>query len=124
MRLYAFAALLALPLLAIAAPGAKADYYHKKCCGEGYNGGHNGYEPEFRIYYVKRPAVVFGCDGYHCKTDIKLKAHTTIKAVCERGWCRIKSSEFKNAWVLEECLIAKDYGHEGDEGGYENGDES
>lgn len=117
MRLFAFAALLALPLFAFAAP-AQADYYNKKCCGEGQNG--HGEYPEFRVYYVKRPAVVFGCDGYHCKTGIKLKPQTTVKAVCERGWCRIKSHQFKNAWVLEECLIAKD--DEGEEGEY--GDES
>jgi|SRR5687768_1545093 hypothetical protein len=112
MRLFAFAALLALPLFAIAAPAAKADYY--KCCGaERHHGGDNGYS-EFRIYDVQRPAVVFGCDGYHCKTSIKLKPYTTIKARCYKGWCRIKSHQFKNAWVLEECLSAKDEEGEGE----------
>jgi hypothetical protein len=123
MKLFAFAALLALPLFAVAAPAAKADYYHKKCCGEGhgYNGGEDA---EVRYYYVKRPAVVFGCDGWHCKTGIKVKPHTNVKAICyETGWCRIKSHEFKNAWVLKECLILKDEDREENgEGEYEGGE--
>jgi hypothetical protein len=118
MRLFAFAALLALPLFAVAAPAAKADYYKPKCCGESDNGQNSyyGYHGEFKHYYVKRPAVVFGCDGYHCQTGIKLKPETTVKAACDRGWCRIKSHHFKNAWVLEECL--KEFE---DEGGTEEG---
>jgi hypothetical protein len=125
MRLFAFAALLALPLFAVAAPAAKADYYKPKCCGESDNGSNSyyGYHAEFKHYYVKRPAVVFGCDGYHCQTGIKLKPETTVIAACDRGWCRVKSDHFKNAWVLEECLREFE-GEEGQDDGFnEGGDE-
>jgi hypothetical protein len=107
MKFHAFAALLALPLLALAAPTAKADRY---CCG-------GDDKPEFvtRDFHVIEHATVFGCDGYHCETAVILKSDTYVKARCRNGWCQIRSTPFKNAWVLEKCL--KDLHHNGN-GGY------
>jgi hypothetical protein len=107
MKFHAFAALLALPLLALAAPTAKADRY---CCG-------GDYKAEFvtRDFYVTEHATVYGCDGYHCQTALILKSDTYVKARCRNGWCQIRSTPFKNAWVLETCL--KDVHHKA-HGGY------
>lgn len=95
MRLVAFAALLALPLFTLAAPAAKADYY---CCGP----KHESFVT--KDYHVIEKAVVFGCDGYHCQTNIDLLPDIHVKARCRNGWCEIRSLPFKNAWVLEKCL--------------------
>ncbi len=116
MRLYAFAALLAFPIVWLSAPAAKADYY---CCGT-----QSGYpaDEEFlrtRHFYVDKDAVVFGCDGYHCETNITLEGGIVIKAGCRNGWCEIRSLPFKNAWVLESCLTPKHHGH----GGYPGPDD-
>ena len=101
MKTHAFAALMALPLLALAAPAAKADRY---CCG-------SGYQSEFvtRDFYVTKHATVFGCDGYYCQTAVILKSDRHVKARCRNGWCQLRSTPFKNAWVLESCL--KDLHH-------------
>ncbi len=106
MRLYALAALLALPLFGLASQSAKADYY---CCG----GGHKPYDFVTHKFYVATDAVVFGCDGYHCETNVRLRSDIEIKARCRNGWCEVRSFPFKNAWVLERCLKRLDYDHEG-----------
>lgn len=97
MRLYAFAAFLALPFLGLWGQTAKADNY---CCG----GEANPYHSVIRDFYVYKDAVVFGCDGYHCETNIKLLSDVHIKAKCRNGWCEVRSFPFKDAWVLESCL--------------------
>ena len=107
MRLFAFAALLALPLAGLVASAAKADDY---CCrGSGYP------HDEFvtKAYYVYKHATLFGCDGYHCETNIRLDADLHIKARCRNGWCEIRSLPLKDAWVLESCLK---HGYGGDNG--------
>lgn len=97
MKLHAFAALLALPILGFAAQTAKADYY---CCGK----EKEPYEFVTKDFYVIKHAVVFGCDGYHCETNVKLESDIHIKARCRNGWCEVRSLPFKDAWVLESCL--------------------
>lgn len=94
MKIYAFAAFLALSVVGLAGQAAKADYL---CCGE---------EDSFvtRVYYVAKTATVFGCDGYHCETNIKLLSGIHVKARCRNGWCELRSLPLKNAWVLESCL--------------------
>lgn len=99
MRLYAFAALLALPLLGLVSGAAKADYY---CCGK--NKG-EGDEREVRYFRVIKKTAVFDCDAHHCETKIRLRPHTKIKAVCRPyGWCEIEPGRVENAWVPEHCL--------------------
>lgn len=97
MKLHAFAALLAMPMIGFAAQTAKADYY---CC----SGHQKSYEFVTEDFYVVKDAVVFGCDGYHCETNIKIIGDIHIKARCRNGWCEIQSVPFKNAWVLESGL--------------------
>lgn len=106
MRLYALAALLALPLFGLASQSAKADYY---CCGE-RDKPHGFVTHKF---YVIKDAVVFGCDGYHCETNIRLQSDIKIKARCRNGWCEVRSFPFEDAWVLESCLKRLDYDHAG-----------
>lgn len=98
MRIYAFAALLAFSVVGLAAEAAKADYL---CCEA------DGYEREefvTRSYHVIKKATVFGCDGYHCETNISVDYGLDIKARCRNGWCELRSIPMKNVWVLESCL--------------------
>ena len=95
MRLFAFAALLALPLLGLGTQSASADYY---CCGQGRG------EQELQYFYVHTNSVVFDCDAYYCKTKIKVYGGTKFKAECRNGWCNIKDYPFADMWVLESCL--------------------
>jgi hypothetical protein len=111
MRLFAFAALLALPLLGLGAQSASADYY---CCGKERR------EPEAQHYYVVKNSVIFDCDGYHCETKIKVHGGAKIKAECNNGWCEIKESRFSRMWVLESCL--KPIGDD-ERDGEDNGDD-
>ena len=114
MRLFAFAALLALPLLGLGAQSASADYY---CCGK------EKYPAEHKVYwtYVVKDAAVFDCDLYHCQTKIKVYGGTKVKVYCRNGWCHIKNFPFAHVWVLEECLKKSyDEGYR-EEKGYENG---
>ena len=98
MKLYAFAAFLALTLVGLAAEAAKAD---TPCCGDGpYQSGTFVTYP----YQVIKSARVFGCDGYHCETNIVLKNGLDIQARCRNGWCELRSIPMKNVWVLERCL--------------------
>jgi hypothetical protein len=126
MRLFAFAALLALPLLGFGAQSASADYY---CCGKGQS------EHTVRWGNAIKDSVIFDCDSYHCETKIKIYGGTKVKVYCQNGWCRIKNYPFKNMFVLEYCLnlYNDDYVHNGqsdeyggrdDEGeeGYQGGD--
>jgi len=108
MRLFAFAALLALPLLGFGAQSASADYY---CCG----GKRGEIEQKVRWGHVIRNSVVFDCDAYHCETKIKVYGGTKVKVYCQNGWCKIKNFPFKNLWVLESCLnlYNDDYVHPG-----------
>jgi hypothetical protein len=94
MKIYAFAAFLALSVVGLAGQAAKADYL---CCEQ---------EDEFvtRAYHVVQSATVFGCDGYHCETNVILKHGVKVKARCRNGWCEIRSLPLKNVWVLENCL--------------------
>ena len=96
MKIYAFAAFLALSVVGLAGQAAKADYL---CCED------DKYE-EFvtRAYHVVQSATVFGCDGYHCETNVVLKHGVNVKARCRNGWCEIRSLPLKNVWVLENCL--------------------
>lgn len=112
MKFFAFAALLALPLLGLGAQSASADYY---CCGKERR------EPEAQHYYVIKNSVIFDCDGYHCETKIKVHGGEKIKAECDKGWCEIKGSRFSRMWVLESCL--KQIGGDDEQGGEDNGDE-
>ena len=108
MKTYALAALLALPALGLASQEASARQY---CCGE---------RPQNRIsqhYIVDRTAVVFDCDAWNCKTDIRIKAGRLIYARCNNGWCRIISGPFKNAFVLRECLNRHYYRADDEDGG-------
>jgi hypothetical protein len=116
MRLFAFAALLALPLLVLGAQSASADYY---CCGKEQG------EHKVRWGYVIRDSVIFDSDSYHCETKIKVHGGTKVKVYCKNGWCHIKNFPFKNMWVLEYCLklIHKEDGEGGDEGSEDGGDE-
>lgn len=99
MRLYAFAALLALPLLGLISGAAKADYY---CCGK--NNG-NEDEREVRYFRVVKKTAVFDCDAHHCETKIRLRPYTKIKAECRSyGWCQIEPGRVDSAWVPEHCL--------------------
>jgi hypothetical protein len=100
MKIYAFAAFLALSVVGLAGQAAKADYL---CCGE---------EDEFvtRVYHVVKNATVFGCDGYHCETNIRLKYGIKVKARCRNGWCEIRNLPLKNVWVLENCLESIGHG--------------
>jgi hypothetical protein len=112
MKLFAFAALLALPLLGLGAQGASADYY---CCGKGRG------EQEAQHYYVVKNSVIFDCDAHHCETKIKVYGGTKIKAECNNGWCSIKDFPFAHMWVLESCL--KQIGDDNEQGGEDGGDE-
>ncbi len=98
MRLFAFVALLALPILGLGSQAAKADYY---CCGQNRN---NDDDSRYAEFIVIKKSVIFGCDAYHCETKVKLKPDVQVSAKCRNGWCRIKSSRFEHAWVLEHCL--------------------
>jgi hypothetical protein len=158
MRLFAFAALMALPLLTIAAPAAKADYY---CCGGSQGGGYEqqeegGYYPKYhrkkhyyKNYYHKKHhydqgygyhkikqydvrdwTKVYSCASYDCQTDIKLRPYLTITAICypgynewgKKGWCKIISSEFKDAWVPRYALASGDGHYRSNEGGEGEGE--
>jgi hypothetical protein len=103
MKIYAFAAFLALSVVGLAGQAAKADYL---CCEE------DKYHEEFvtRAYHVIQSATVFGCDGYHCETNVVLKQGLNVKARCRNGWCEIRSLPLKNVWVLEGCLEKIGYG--------------
>lgn len=104
MRIYAFAALLAFSVVGLAAQAAKADYL---CCGS------DRYErDEFvtRSYHVVKKATVFGCDGYHCETNITVAYGLDVKARCRNGWCELRSIPMNNVWVLERCLKRIGYG--------------
>jgi len=98
MRLFAVVALLALPILGLGSQAAKADYY---CCGQNRN---NDEHSRYGEFIVIKKSVIFGCDAYHCETRVKLRPDVKVSAKCRNGWCRIKSSRFQNAWVLEHCL--------------------
>ncbi|NJM35915.1 MAG: hypothetical protein HC850_15865 [Rhodomicrobium sp.] len=112
MRVYAFAAVLALSVFGITANAAKADYY---CCGK-QNSRHEFISERF---YVIKEAVIFGCDGYHCETTVRLYSDINIKARCRNGWCEIRDLPLKNAWVLESCLQRTGYGkHSAHRGGF------
>jgi hypothetical protein len=106
MKLYAFAALLALPLLGLGAGGASADYY---CCGKEKTQHYTQYA------YLHTDAQVFGCDGYHCQTEVKVYSGTKVKVFCRNGWCQIKNFPFDNAWVLESCLKIEHHGYKKDD---------
>lgn len=113
MRVYAFAAFLALAIFGITSNAAKADYY---CCGR----QDNGYDFITERFYVVKEATIFGCDGYHCETNVRLRSDIHIKARCRNGWCEIRSLNLKNAWVLEICLQRTGYGRHGAHGdGYD-----
>ena len=104
MRIYAFAAFLAFSVIGLAAEAAKADYL---CCGS------SGYDKEEFVthhFHVTKSATVFGCDGYHCETNIVLKHGLKVKARCRNGWCEIRHIPMKNVWVLERCLERIGYG--------------
>lgn len=105
MRLFAFAALLALPFLGLGAQSASADYY---CCGKERD------RPEHKVgwTYVVTDSVVFDCDSHDCRTKIKVYGGTKVKVYCRNGWCHIKNFPFAHMWVLEECL--KPFGDDGD----------
>ncbi len=112
MRLYAFAALLALPFLGLEAGTANANYY---CCGQGFDDfGHT------RSFYVPQDAVLFSCDGYFCRTGITLNGGTYINAGCRNGWCEIRSLPLRNAWVLRNCLRSNGYVPYGNDNGNDN----
>ncbi len=113
MKLYAFAALLALPFFGLAAGTAKADYY---CCGRGEV---DEAFQETHPFIVEGDAVIFGCDGYHCETAIRILGGTHIDAGCRNGWCQIRSLPLREAWVLESCLRPVGYGHHGHHGHHE-----
>lgn len=95
MKTFALAALLALTALGFATQEASARDYN--CCGD---------RPHRIVhrYIVDETAVVFDCDGWDCKTDIRIRAGRLIHAWCRNGWCKVVSGSFKNAWVLRECL--------------------
>ena len=114
MRLFAFAALMALPLLGLGAQSASADYY---CCGKGRG------EQESQYYYVTKNSVIFDCDAHHCETKIKVYGGTKIKAECNNGWCKVKDTPFSPMWVLESCL-KQIGGDDNEQGGEEGGDEN
>jgi hypothetical protein len=125
MRLFAFAALLALPLLGFGAGSASADYY---CCGqqksyEHHGSGHYGRSSHYehtKLYYVNKHTAVFDCDAYHCETKIKIEKGATVEAHCRHyGWCEIKGGPFKHLWVVETCLEP----HYGRDEGYGGGDD-
>ena len=88
MKLYAFAAFLALMFFSFsdhsAQAGSNRSVVHK--------------------FFVVKDAVVFGCDSYHCETNLKVHRGIFIKAKCRNGWCKMRTLPFKNAWVLESCL--------------------
>lgn len=126
MRLFAFAALLALPLLGFGAGSASADYY---CCGKEHYP-----KPYAKVYYVPQDTAVFDCDAHHCETKIKLLAGSHIKAKCRYyGWCEVIGSvqskghygkdgtsiRLANFWVPEYCLKSYGYGDEPYRGGEE-----
>ena len=116
MRPFAFAALLALPLLGLGAQSASADYY---CCG-----GKRHNKPH--LYRVVKDSAIFDCDAHHCETKIRIEGGATIKAKCENGWCRIKDTPFAPVWILESCLerfYDKDEEGKGDEGAEEGAEE-
>lgn len=116
MKLFAFAALLALPLLGLGAPSASADYY---CCG-----GRPHSEYKIGYTYTIKNSVIFDCDSHYCHTKIKIYGGTKVKVHCRNGWCLIKSFPFENMWVLEECLqpfYGEGYGHGEHEGQGEEG---
>jgi hypothetical protein len=113
MKLFAFAALMALPLLGAGTQSASADYY---CCGKGYHEEHHA-----EHFTVISDAVVFECDSYHCETKIKIFGGTEVKAYCRNGWCEIKNFPFAHVWVLESCL--KPHYYERRREGYEGGEE-
>lgn len=97
MKIYALAALLALPLLALVPQEASAQY---RCCGEQpYS------EPApVRVYRVHTTAVIFDRNEWEAETDIRIKRDAVVHAQCRVGWCRILSGQFRNAFVLERCL--------------------
>ncbi|HKJ62663.1 MAG TPA: hypothetical protein VKA94_11850 [Hyphomicrobiales bacterium] len=103
MKIYALAAFLAFSVVGLAAEAAKADYL---CCRS------EEYQDEFvtHHFHVVKDATVFGCDGYHCETNIVLKYGLNVKARCRNGWCEIRSIPLKNVWVLESCLERLGYG--------------
>jgi hypothetical protein len=111
MKLFAFAALLALPFLGLGAQSASADYY---CCG-----GHQRAEYKIGYTYAIKNSVIFDCDSHYCKTKIKIYEGTKVKVHCRNGWCNIKNFPFENVWVLEECL--QPFGNEGYGHGQEYG---
>lgn len=104
MRLYAFAVLLALPLLGLISVGAKADYY---CCGK----KEKKHDDEYRYFLVVQKTAVFDCDAHHCETKVRLRPHTKIKAKCRSyGWCQVEPGRLQNSWVPEYCLKEIGYG--------------
>ena len=111
MRLFAFAALLALPLLGLGAQSASADYY---CCGK----EKDRVEHKVGWTYVTKNSAIFDCDSRDCQTKINVYEGTKVKVYCRNGWCHIKNFPFANVWVLEECVKPFDYNgnREGDEG--------
>jgi hypothetical protein len=117
MKLYAFAALMALPLLGLGAQSASADYY---CCGQ-----QKHHYQHKKLYYVVKDSTVFDCDAYHCETKIKVFGGSTIKADCrDYGWCEIKGLPFGKMWVVEACLKpAYSEGEYSSRGDYEQDDE-
>jgi hypothetical protein len=121
MKLYAFAAFLALSLVGLAAEAAKAD---QPCCGSSQYQHTSLISHKFRV--VKH-ATVFGCDGYHCQTNVILKHGITIRARCRNGWCELIGIPMKNVWVLESCLYRGGYSSHGIRGDeeidIEDGDE-
>jgi hypothetical protein len=116
MRLFAFAALLALPLLGLGAQSASADYY---CCGKEKD------EVEHKVgwTYVVKDSAIFDCDSHDCRTKIKIQGGTKVKVYCRNGWCHIKNFPFAHMWVLEECLKPFYREGEGEGDGEDNGEE-
>lgn len=98
MRIYALATFLAFSVIGLAAGSAKADYL---CCG---SSGYDQAEFVAHHFYVAKKATVFGCDGYHCETNIVMNDGLEVKARCRNGWCELRGIPMKNVWVLERCL--------------------
>jgi len=79
----------------------------------GYGYG-SGYYAGTDIYVARASAPVYDCPRPGCRTDIRLRAGSSIYAICwdgGEGWCKVQTRYFKNMFLPRYALDLAYGGH-------------
>jgi hypothetical protein len=66
------------------------------------------------IYVARAHAPIYDCPRPGCRTDIRLRAGSSIYAICwdgGEGWCKVQTRYFKNMFLPRYALDLADGGH-------------